>query len=216
MLGSSWLTERLSASERGHCFLELINNLPAMDTVSPMLFRRIIKRSTNRKMAVVWVVAPCSLIEMYWRQRCLLPLKLRGWAQHRPDDGHRKYVSNACKILPDYTAQQPKRSPYLPPEEPEALMIHELIVIPEIRQVGTYLAATTVSISFHRSRKRNTWSSGRALRAITPHKVERGPTSHPPETTIGQFCSLGERLEREMNFTGATTPCSSGREAEAV
>jgi hypothetical protein len=41
------------------------------------------------EIAVFWLVAPCSL----------------------PDDGGSKYLRNASKLLPDYTAQQPRRQP---------------------------------------------------------------------------------------------------------
>jgi hypothetical protein len=44
-------------------------------------------------MAVLWVVAPCRLVEV----------------THRPDDGGSKHLRNVCKLLLDYTAQQPRR-----------------------------------------------------------------------------------------------------------
>jgi hypothetical protein len=49
------------------------------------------------KMAVFWVVAPCSLVEVYQRFRgpCCL--------HHRPDDGDSKDLWNVGKLLPDYT-----------------------------------------------------------------------------------------------------------------
>jgi hypothetical protein len=46
----------------------------------------------SMKMAVLWVVAPCTL-------------------HHRPDDGGGKYLCNVDKLLPDDTAQQPRRQP---------------------------------------------------------------------------------------------------------
>jgi hypothetical protein len=58
------------------------------------------------EMTVFWVVAPCSLVEVYRRLRgaCCL--------HYRFDDGG----SNVGKLLPDYTAQQPRRqSSYSPP-----------------------------------------------------------------------------------------------------
>jgi hypothetical protein len=59
------------------------------------------------KMAVFWVVAPCSLVEVYQRFRgpcCLHRLT------HRPDDGGSKDL-NVGKLLPDYTVLQPRRQP---------------------------------------------------------------------------------------------------------
>jgi hypothetical protein len=44
-------------------------------------------------MAVFWVVAPCSLVEVYQR--------FRG-ETHRPDDGGSKDLWNFGKLLPDY------------------------------------------------------------------------------------------------------------------
>jgi hypothetical protein len=44
----------------------------------------------STKMAVFWVVAPCSLVD-------------------RPDDGGSKDLWNVDKLLPDYTALQPRR-----------------------------------------------------------------------------------------------------------
>jgi hypothetical protein len=54
----------------------------------------------STKMAVFWVVAPCSLVEIYHR--------FRG---HRPVDGGSKDLWNVGKILPDYTPLQPRRQP---------------------------------------------------------------------------------------------------------
>jgi hypothetical protein len=67
--------------------------------------------------AVFWVVAPCSLVEVYQRFRgpC---------CTHRPDDGGSKDFWNVGKLLPDYSALQPRRQPssYLPPWEPQILL----------------------------------------------------------------------------------------------
>jgi hypothetical protein len=53
------------------------------------------------KMAVFWVVAPCSLVEVYhFRGTCCL--------HHQ---GGSKYIWNIAKLLPDYTALQPRRQP---------------------------------------------------------------------------------------------------------
>jgi hypothetical protein len=58
----------------------------------------------DMKMAVFWVVALCSLEEVYQR--------LGGtWClHHRPDDGGSKDLWNVGKLLPGYTALQPRLS----------------------------------------------------------------------------------------------------------
>jgi hypothetical protein len=66
-------------------------------------------------MAVFWVVAPCSLVEVYQRFNILAAsiisaMRLRGLT-HRPDDGGSKDLWNTDKLLPDYTALQPRRQP---------------------------------------------------------------------------------------------------------
>jgi hypothetical protein len=60
------------------------------------------------KMAVFWVVAPCSVVEVYWR--------------------FSKHLWNAGEILLDYTAQQPRRQPssYTPPWNPKS---HNLLTV---------------------------------------------------------------------------------------
>jgi hypothetical protein len=70
------------------------------------------------KMAVFWVVAPCSLVEVYQR--------FRGAASiNRPDVGGSKVLWNVGKLLPYYTALQPRIQPssYSPPWEPQILLI---------------------------------------------------------------------------------------------
>jgi hypothetical protein len=66
-------------------------------------------------MAVFWVVAPCSLVEVYQRFRgpCCL--------HHQ-------------EILPDYTALQPRGQPssYSPPWEPQILQFWFVTVVPKI------------------------------------------------------------------------------------
>jgi hypothetical protein len=59
-------------------------------------------------MAVFWVVAPCSLVEVCQRFRGPIP---RAQLTHRPDDGGSKDLWNVGKLLPDYTALQPRRQP---------------------------------------------------------------------------------------------------------
>jgi hypothetical protein len=53
---------------------------------------------------VFWVVAPCSLVEVYCRftGACCL---------HYQGDEYRKHLWNIGELLPDYTAQQPRRQP---------------------------------------------------------------------------------------------------------
>jgi hypothetical protein len=57
------------------------------------------------KMAVFWVIAPCSLVEVYQRFRgpC--------WLHHSPGDGGSTDLWNVGKLLPDCTALQPRRQP---------------------------------------------------------------------------------------------------------
>jgi hypothetical protein len=70
-------------------------------------------------MVVCWVVAPCSLVKINWRFNGACFLHHQG--THRPDDGGSKHLWNVCKIVPYYTAQQPRRqlSSSSPPWEPE-------------------------------------------------------------------------------------------------
>jgi hypothetical protein len=80
-------------------------------------------------MAVFSFVASCSLVEVYRRCRgapssgrrvsCTLLTR-------RPDDGGSKHLWNVGKLLPDYTAQQPRRQPssYSPPWEPQISLSH--------------------------------------------------------------------------------------------
>jgi hypothetical protein len=80
-------------------------------------------------MTVFWVVAPCSLVEVFQRFRG----PCSGWwvVTHRPDDGGSKDLWNVGKLLPDYTALQPRRKPssYSPPWEPQILLIQLLFNI---------------------------------------------------------------------------------------
>jgi hypothetical protein len=61
-------------------------------------------------MAVFWVVAPCSLVEVYQRFR-------------RPCYLHRQDLWSVGKLLPNYTELQTRRQPssYSPPWEPQIL-----------------------------------------------------------------------------------------------
>jgi hypothetical protein len=69
-------------------------------------------------MAVFWVVAPCSLIEVYQHFRGSCCLHHQG---DRPVDWGSKHLWNVSKLPPDSRAQQPRRqsSLYSPPWEPE-------------------------------------------------------------------------------------------------
>jgi hypothetical protein len=89
------------------------------------------------KIAVFWVVAPCSLVEVYQRFRGPFCLRHQGCTvllprrqlytdqfTHRPDDGGSKDLWNVGKFLPDYMVLQPRRqqSSYSPPWEPQILL----------------------------------------------------------------------------------------------
>jgi hypothetical protein len=65
-----------------------------------MIFQVLMAAST--KMTVVWVVASCSLVEVYRRFRgdC--------YFHHCHDDGGSKHLWNIGKHLPDYMTQQPR------------------------------------------------------------------------------------------------------------
>jgi hypothetical protein len=72
------------------------------------------------KMAVFWVVAPCSLVKFTEVSEVLAASIFRAIS----DDGGSKDLSNDGKLLPDYTALQPRRQPssYSPPLEPQILL----------------------------------------------------------------------------------------------
>jgi hypothetical protein len=55
-------------------------------------------------------VAPCSLVEVYQRFRSPCCFHHQG-VNHRPDDGGSKDLWNIGKLLPNYTALQPRRQP---------------------------------------------------------------------------------------------------------
>jgi hypothetical protein len=63
-----------------------------------LILRKIITQHFT-KMAVFWIVAPCSLVEVYQRFRgpCCF--------QHRHDDGGSKDRGNVGKLLPDYNPE---------------------------------------------------------------------------------------------------------------
>jgi hypothetical protein len=66
-----------------------------MVSINSYLVRIQVLTVANMKMTLVWDVAPCSLVEIYWR--------FRG-DYIRPDDGDSKHLWNVVKLLPDHTA----------------------------------------------------------------------------------------------------------------
>jgi hypothetical protein len=70
-------------------------------SINEVKFQVLTAASMN--MAVFWVGAPCSLVEVYLRSIIR--------ATHRPSDGGSKHLWNVGKPLPDYMAQQPRRQP---------------------------------------------------------------------------------------------------------
>jgi hypothetical protein len=77
-------------------------------------------------MAVFWVVAPCSMVEVYHRFRGHRCVHHQG-----DDDGGSKDLSNVGELLPDYTAQQPRRQPssYSPPWEHQILLVLKVLLL---------------------------------------------------------------------------------------
>jgi hypothetical protein len=70
------------------------------------------------KMAVFWVVSPCSLVEVY--RRFIGAYCLHHQDDDYPYDGGRNHLWNVRKFLSDYTAQPIRQSSsYSPPWEPE-------------------------------------------------------------------------------------------------
>lgn len=61
--------------------------------------------SVNPKMAAVWVVPPCNLVNVYWRFRSTYSL------QHRSDDRGSKDLWNVGLTLSYYMTLQPRRHP---------------------------------------------------------------------------------------------------------
>jgi hypothetical protein len=61
------------------------------------LVRFQVLTAASMKMAVLWVVVPCTLVEVYRRFRGTCCLHHQVW--------------NVGKLLPDYTAQQPRKQP---------------------------------------------------------------------------------------------------------
>jgi hypothetical protein len=57
-----------------------------------IIVRFHVLKAASIKMAVFWVVSPCSLVEIYRRFRHTCYLHLLGDEAHRPDDGGSKYL----------------------------------------------------------------------------------------------------------------------------
>jgi hypothetical protein len=68
--------------------------------------------ASSMKMTVVWDVVPCSLVEVEQRFRGARCLHHQG--DDDPNDGGSKHLRNVGKLLPDYTAQHPRRQSSLP------------------------------------------------------------------------------------------------------
>jgi hypothetical protein len=118
----------ISCSHGGE-YEDAFNKLPLIlfrDFLFTSLFLQALARTFELRF---WVVAPCSLIELYRR--------FRG-----PDDGGSKDLWNVGKLLPDYRALQPRRQPssYSPPWEPQILLIVMLLfwVLVSCRLIGRY------------------------------------------------------------------------------
>jgi hypothetical protein len=65
--------------------------------------------AASTKMAVLWVAAPCSLVEVYQLFRGAFCLRHQGG--DRPDDGGSKFVWNVGKLISDHTALHARRQP---------------------------------------------------------------------------------------------------------
>jgi hypothetical protein len=63
--------------------------------------------AVSMKMAILWVVAPCSVVEINRCFRCACCTHHQG--NYSPDDGGSKHLWNVSKLLPDYMVQQPGR-----------------------------------------------------------------------------------------------------------
>jgi hypothetical protein len=86
---------------------QLVKKFPTFYEIQRFI-TALIKQYLSTKMAVFWVVAPCSLVQVYRRFRgacCRLT--------HSPEDGGSKNLWNVGKLLPDYTAQHPRRQSFL-------------------------------------------------------------------------------------------------------
>jgi hypothetical protein len=114
-------------------------------------------------MAVFWVVAPCSLV-------------VRAMS---PDDGGSKYLRNIGKLLPDYTALQPRRQPssYSPPWEPQIVL--------RIRKMAVFWVVAPCSLvvramSPDDGGSKDLWNVSKLLPDYTALQPRRQPFSYSP------------------------------------
>jgi hypothetical protein len=88
-----WLRIMHSETYTSKCYLKV--NVATDIFVSDLLIYVgfEVLMATSMKMAVFWVIVPCSLVEVYWHFRGAYSLR------------------NVGKLLPDYTVLQPRRHP---------------------------------------------------------------------------------------------------------
>jgi hypothetical protein len=115
-----WCSIKYSFGILLYCKEYTFPNLSSQNKTNQVIVNNIIWFVKIMKIAVFWVVAPWSLVEVYQRSRgpCCLH-------HHHPDDGGSKDLWNVGKLLPDYTAIQPRRQPssYSPQCEPQILLM---------------------------------------------------------------------------------------------
>jgi hypothetical protein len=127
LIVSHFLISHLSLSFIQMLHFDLVSNQQVLQPVlltfhlAPLLPLLGSATSDVQKMAVFWVVAPCSLVEVYHR------FGGPSWIKHqgdRPDDGGSRDLRNVGKLLPDCMALQPRRQPssYSPPWKPQILL----------------------------------------------------------------------------------------------
>jgi hypothetical protein len=129
---------------------------------------KVIQAKVKMKMAVFWVVAPCSLVEVCQH--------FRG---HRPDDGGSKDLRNVGKLLPDYTVLQPRRQPssYSPPWESQILLCQD--VMPWVPNIAAHCTQRTGAISLTDITIRvQGIESAAPVRVLSPESCASQPLSH--------------------------------------
>jgi hypothetical protein len=96
--------------------------------------------AVSMKIAVFWVVAPCSRVEVFqsfrgacWRHHP----DYMGGRKYLPDVGGRKRLWNVVKLLPDYTVLQPRRQPSL--KNPDIHLPYKFIFSWTIKIIGKFL-----------------------------------------------------------------------------
>jgi hypothetical protein len=132
-------------------------------------------------MAVFWTVAPCSLVEVYQRFRGPCCLQHQGdEATQSSDDGGSKDLQNVGKLLPDYTALQPRRQPssYSPPWEPQILIsvsvYWEDVGVPGWKLSGWSNTRATISSKNCEKYSRSTLGMARYLRSYWDRRADAG------------------------------------------